>query len=171
MVFHEVLPVDDAMAVRAGFQGVAPLQGVEELGRNVHVAPETSAVANRGHRHAPAHANSAVTLEVVGANPGGDLVPRDLQGVDLALHFGHLDASNFAVLFDRGAKALQLVGPIGEKLLLGLDGFDQLGDFGFAGLYAFSGLFDLTLSGDVFLRILGQRELVLGATDRGLIGL
>jgi len=170
LVFHEVLPVDDAMAVGTGFKGVTPLQGVEELGWNIHVAPQAGAVANRGHRHAPTHANRAVTLEVVGANPAAIFSAR-LQGVDFALYLGHLDAGDFTVLLDRGTEALQLVGPIGEKLLLGLDGFDQFGDFGFARLYAFAGLFNFALGGDVFLRVLGQRKFVLGAADRGLFGL
>jgi len=48
LVFHQVFPIDDAMAVGAGLDGIATLKDVEELGRHVHVAALARAIANRG---------------------------------------------------------------------------------------------------------------------------
>ena len=52
-----------------------------------------------------------------------------------------------------------------------MDGFDQLCDLGLARLCALAGLLDFALGGDVFLGVLGQRQLVLGAADGGFLGL
>src|SRR5450432_757584 len=169
VVLHDVVPVDDAATGRADLDADPALQHVVELGRDVHVAALTGAVLDAHDRQAAAHADRAVTLEDVRLDEGRQLVALDAQLGDLALDLGHALARRLAVLGDRIPQRLHVGGAVGQQLLLGLDGLDELGDLALARGQALAALLDLTLRRHVLLRVLGLRQLVLRAGHLHLV--
>src|SRR5262245_17644657 len=169
LVLHDLLPIDDAVAGGAGLDRLAALQDVEELGRDVHVAALAGAVADADDRQAPAQPDAAVTLEHVGLHVGRQLVALDAQLGNLRLDLGHARLGRVAVLRDRRLQRLDVAGAIREQLLLRVDGLDQLRDLALARDQRLATLLDLALRRHVLLRVLGLRQLVLGAGDLHLV--
>jgi hypothetical protein len=79
-----------------------------------------------------AQADVAVALEHVRADAGGDLVPSLRSAAILPSISAHPSLGLLAVLLDRGPQRLHVGVALGQQLLLGLDGLDQLGDLALA---------------------------------------
>src|SRR6266511_3501212 len=95
--------------------------------------------------------------------------PFGAQLGDLRFDLRHPLLGGLAVLLDRGPQRRDVVGAVGEQLLLGVDRLVELADLAFARRQPFTALLDLALGGHVLLRVLGLRELVLGAGDQHLV--
>src|SRR5258708_6212471 len=128
MGLHQILPVDDPMARRAGLDAQAPLQHVVQLGRDVHVAALAGAAANADHGQSPAHADGAVSLQHLGLHPGRQPVALLAQPRDLPFPLCDAAARRLAVLLDRIAQRLNVVGPIRHPLLLPVYALAPLAD-------------------------------------------
>src|SRR5262249_28606494 len=107
-ILEQLVPVDDAVARPAELDRIAPLQLIEQLRRDVHVAALAGAVLHRRHREPTPHADRRVLLEHVRPHASrGDLAQLALLG-DLRVELGSLLARRLLFAGDVLAECVEV---------------------------------------------------------------